>query len=115
MSDFQDFLRIKTAYVAKGEFKPGKFNEAKQLYAEAVSTYGAGFQGAYLLQEPGTDRGIAIILWESVSDMAENQDDAHEAVLQKMNPLFAGKPETAFYDVVCDIQPNETHAATEVR
>jgi heme-degrading monooxygenase HmoA len=113
MSDFQDFLRNKTAYVAVGEFKPGKFSEAKQLYAEAVSTYGAGFEGAYLLQEPGTDRGIAVIFWDDASDMTDNnQDEIHQAILKKMNPLFATKPDTSFYEVVCDIQPEDLPSKT---
>ncbi|MEM9511270.1 MAG: antibiotic biosynthesis monooxygenase, partial [Cyanobacteria bacterium P01_E01_bin.48] len=32
MTDFQDFLKRKYAYVAKGEFKPGQFSVAKELY-----------------------------------------------------------------------------------
>jgi hypothetical protein len=39
MTDFDDFLRHKYAYVAIGEFKPGCFSEARQLYEKAVSTY----------------------------------------------------------------------------
>ncbi|PMB04151.1 antibiotic biosynthesis monooxygenase, partial [Fischerella thermalis CCMEE 5328] len=43
MTDFQDFLRHQYVYVATGEFKPGKFEEAKQLYEQAVSMYTKGF------------------------------------------------------------------------
>ncbi|MBI4780116.1 MAG: antibiotic biosynthesis monooxygenase [Oscillatoriophycideae cyanobacterium NC_groundwater_1537_Pr4_S-0.65um_50_18] len=107
MSEFQDFLRRKFAYVAIGEFKSGKFDEAKQLYEEAISSYQQGFKGTYLLQEPGTDRGISIIFWESAADMESNRTEAHEEILKKMMPLFARAPETAFYEVVCDIQPKE--------
>lgn len=109
MSDFQDFLRRDngSAYVAIGEFKPGKFQEAQELFQEAVATYGHGFKGAYLLQEPETDRGIAVILWESVVDMAENQSAAHEAILKQMNPLFVVKPETTIYEVACSIEPSD--------
>ena len=57
MSEFLDFLKHKYAYVAIGEFKPGRFAEAQQLYEKAVSTYTKGFKGAYLLQKPGTDQG----------------------------------------------------------
>lgn len=114
MSDFQDFLRNRSAYVAIGEFKPGKFSEANQLFAEAVATYGKGFEGAYLLQEPGTDRGIAVIFWDSVSDMADNQNAAHEAILKKMAPLFVGKPETTICEVVCDVQPEDLRAKAEL-
>ena len=32
MSEFIDFLKHKYAYVAMGEFKPGKFSEAQKLY-----------------------------------------------------------------------------------
>ena len=108
MSEFQDFLRRKFAYVAIGEFKSGKFDEAKQLYEEAISSYQQGFKGTYLLQEPGTDRGISIIFWESAADMESNRTEAHEDILKKMTPLFAKAPETAFYEVVCDIQPEDS-------
>jgi len=108
MSEFQDFLRRKFAYVAIGEFKSGKFDEAKRLYEEAVSSYEQGFKGSYLLQEPGTDRGISIIFWESASDMEANRTAAHEDILKKMTPLFAKAPETAFYEVVYDIQPEQS-------
>lgn len=105
MTEFQDFLKHQFAYVAIGEFKPGKFDEAEQLYEKAVSTYTQGFKGSYLLQEPGTDRGIAIILWESVEDMQANQNEAYQAILNQMNPLFEKPPTTAFYEIVSEIQP----------
>jgi heme-degrading monooxygenase HmoA len=105
MSEFLDFLRHKFAYIAIGEFKPGKFEEAKQLYEKAVSTYVQGFKGAYLLQKPGTDEGIAVIFWEDVSDMEANKSEAYEAILQEMAPLFSQAPKTDFYELVSEIQP----------
>ncbi|NJO39929.1 MAG: antibiotic biosynthesis monooxygenase [Cyanobacteria bacterium CRU_2_1] len=107
MSEFQDFLRRKFAYVAIGEFKSGKFEEAQRLFEQAVSSYGDGFRGTFLLQEPGTDRGISIIFWESAADMEANRTEAHETLLKQMTPLFAKSPSVAFYEVVCDIQPQE--------
>ena len=104
MTEFLDFLKHKFAYVAIGEFKPGKFEEAQQLYEKAVSTYTHGFKGAYLLQEPGTDRGIAIILWESLEDMEENQHEAYQAILSQMSHLFSKAPTTSFYEVCSEIQ-----------
>jgi heme-degrading monooxygenase HmoA len=104
MSDFQDFLKRQLAYVAIGEFKSGKFEEAQKLYEQAVATYGEGFRGTYLLQEPGTDRGIAIIFWESAADMEANRSEAHETLMKKMAPLFVEQPKTSFCEVVCDIQ-----------
>lgn len=103
MSEFLDFLKHKFAYVAIGEFKPGKFKEAQQLYEKAVSTYSDGFKGAYLLQEPGTDRGIAIILWESLEDMEANQNEAYKAILNQMSHLFTKAPATSFYEVCSEI------------
>ncbi len=104
MTEFLDFLRHKFAYVAIGEFKPGKFEEAQQLYEKAVSTYTHGFKGAYLLQEPGTDRGIAIIFWESLEDMEANQNEAYKAILSQMSHLFTKAPTTSFYEVCSEIQ-----------
>ncbi|HIK56734.1 MAG TPA: antibiotic biosynthesis monooxygenase [Synechococcales cyanobacterium M55_K2018_004] len=108
MSDFHDFLRRQFVHVAIGEFKPGKFSEAQALYEQAVATYGEGFKGAYLLQEPGTDRGISVIFWESVDDMDRHQTEAtHKAILKKMGPLFSETPKIAIYEVVSELQPSE--------
>ncbi|WP_066381721.1 MULTISPECIES: putative quinol monooxygenase [unclassified Anabaena] len=106
--DFQDFLRHQFAHVVVGEFKPGQFEVAKQLYEEAVSTYKTGFKKAYLLQEPGTDKGVSIIFWESVEDMAANQSEAYQNILKQMMPLFAHPPQTTIYELVCEIQPAPT-------
>lgn len=106
MSDFQDFLKHQFAHVAIGEFKPGKFSEAQQLYEEAVSTYTHGFKGAYLLRETDSGRGISVIFWESVDDMATSQSELyHQEILKKMAPLFAHPPKISIYEVVSDLQP----------
>ena len=101
MSEFQDFLRRKVAYVAIGEFKPGKFKEAQTLFEQAVATYKEGFQGAYLLQEPGTDKGIALIFWEDIGDMdtSNNHTEAYQAIMNEMSSLFVKAPTTSFYEV----------------
>ncbi|MBP0000683.1 MAG: antibiotic biosynthesis monooxygenase [Cyanobacteria bacterium SID2] len=103
MSDFMDFLRHKYAYVARGEFKPGKFDEAKELFDRAIATYTQGFEGAYLLQEPDTDRGIAVIFWDTPEDMDANRNETVEEILAQMSHLFAKPPETAFYEVSSEI------------
>lgn len=103
MTEFLDFLKNRFAYVAIGEFKPGKFAEAKQLFTRAVATYQEGFQGAYLLQEPGTDRGIAIIFWESIENMEANQNEITQEIFKQMNPLFVVAPNTSFYEVVSEM------------
>ena len=107
MSEFLDFLQYKFAYVAIGEFKPGKFEEAEQLFEKAVSTYTQGFKGAYLLREPGTDKGIALIIWETLEQMEANQNEATQAILKQMAPLFAKTPTTAFYEVASEIKSTE--------
>ncbi|MDJ0577698.1 MAG: antibiotic biosynthesis monooxygenase [Xenococcaceae cyanobacterium MO_234.B1] len=105
MSEFLDFLKHKYAYVAIGEFQPGRFAEAQRLYEKAVSTYTKGFKGAYLLQKPGTDEGIAVIMWDKIDDMQENISESYEAILQEMNPLFRTHPNTSFYEVCSEITP----------
>ena len=104
MTEFLDFLRHKYAYVAIGEFKPGTFAEARQLYEKAVSTYKEGFEGAYLLQKPGTDEGIAVIMWDNMEDMEANQSEASQEILKQMAPLFAEAPTTSFYEVSSEIE-----------
>lgn len=105
MPEFYDFLRHKYAYVAFGAFKPGRFGEAQRLYEKAVSTYTTGFKGAYLLQKPGTDEGIAVIMWETLQDMEANQSEAYENIMKEMAPLFAKPPETNFYELSSEINP----------
>ncbi|HEY9615776.1 MAG TPA: antibiotic biosynthesis monooxygenase [Microcoleaceae cyanobacterium] len=107
MSEFQDFLKHQYAYVAVGEFKPGKFAQAQHLYEQAVSTYTDGFRGAYLLRDPGTDKGISVIFWESVEQMAHNESAEYQAILKQMAPLFAQAPQTYMYEVVTEIQGNQ--------
>jgi heme-degrading monooxygenase HmoA len=101
--DFHDCLTHQVAQVTIGEFKPGQFERAQQLYQEAISTYSAGFCGAYLLREGVSDRGISVILWSSEAAMAANQSQLHQAIVQKMTPLFATVPEMRQYDVVSQI------------
>lgn len=103
MSEFLDFLKHKYAYVAIGEFKPGRFADAQRLYEKAVSTYTQGFKGAFLLQQPGTDKGIAVIMWEKIEDMEAHQNEAYQKILDEMNPLFAATPITEFYEVCSEI------------
>jgi heme-degrading monooxygenase HmoA len=108
MSDFHDCLKRRLVHVAIGEFKPGKFCEAQHLYEQAVATYSDGFQGAYLFQEPGTDRGISVIFWDSADEMSTNQAQAkHQAILQQMTPLFRQAPEITVYELVAEIQPTK--------
>lgn len=107
MSEFLDFLTHKYAYVAIGEFKSGKFAEAQQLYEKAVSTYTRGFKGAYLLQKPGTDEGIAVIMWDKIDDMQDNVSEAYEAILKDMSHLYKTPPTTSFYEVCSEIGTEE--------
>jgi heme-degrading monooxygenase HmoA len=106
MSDFQDFLTHKVAHVAIGEFKSGKFEEAQKLYQQAVSTYSSGFQGAYLLREKDSDRGISVIFWENEDLMEANNGEAHQAILKQMAPLFSGVPVVNSYEIVSEIVPD---------
>ena len=112
MSDFLDFLKHKFAYVAIGEFKPGRFAEAQQLYERAVATYSHGFNGAYLLRESDSDRGIAVIFWNSREDMEAHQTQAHEEILRQMGHLFVTPPQLSFYQVCSEVLPQPETAPT---
>lgn len=113
MSDFHDCLSRRIAQVTIGEFKPGHFEQAQQLYHEAVSTYATGFDGAYLLRDGSSDRGMSIILWRSEAAMQANQTALHNAILQKMAPLFAEQPHNQHYDVVSEIPGNREAAPSD--
>lgn len=103
MTDFTDFLKHKQAYIAIGEFKPGRFSEARQLYEQAVATYTDGFQGAYLFQEPGTDKGIAVILWDNVDNMEAHHNPAYQSIVRELSALFVAPPDVKFYEVCSEI------------
>ncbi len=105
MGEFNDFLKRQYAHVAIGEFKPGKFAEAQNLYEQAVSTYTHGFKSAYLLRDPGSDRGISVVIWESVEDMNDHQSEAYQSILKKMTPLFTQIPDIYVYEVVSEMHP----------
>lgn len=106
MPDFHEFLlKHKYAYVAIGEFKHGCFGEAQKLYERAVSTFSSGFQGAFLLQKPGTDEGIAVIIWDTIEDMESHRTEYYQAILEQMNPLFISPPKTDYYEVCSEIKP----------
>ncbi|MEB3212857.1 MAG: antibiotic biosynthesis monooxygenase [Leptolyngbyaceae bacterium] len=111
MGDFQDFLTRECVHVAVGEFKPGKFDEARQLYEQAVSTYAGGFKGAYLLRDPESDRGISVIFWNSVEDMEANQGEAHNRILKQMAPLFSQQPDVHLYEVACQMGSEQNSVA----
>lgn len=108
MSDFQDFLKRKYASVAIGEFKPGTFAQMQKLYESAIGTFDEGFQGAYLLREPGTDRGVSVIFWDGEDVMGDEQTYEYKAILQQMTPLFASSPTVTTYELVEEILPKQS-------
>lgn len=110
VQEFNNCLKHKIAYVAIGEFKPGRFSQAQTLYEKAVSQYSEGFKGAFLLQKIGTesDKGIAMILWENIEDMENNQTETGKKIMTEMNQLFASPPETDFYEVCSEIKAPST-------
>jgi heme-degrading monooxygenase HmoA len=109
MSDFQDFLKRKYANVAIGEFKPGMFAKMQQLYEAAIKTYKdkEGFVRAYLLREPGTERGISVILWEGEDEMATQESEEYKAILEQMGPLFAHPPTLRTFELVEEFSPED--------
>ncbi|WP_017325378.1 antibiotic biosynthesis monooxygenase [Synechococcus sp. PCC 7336] len=109
MFDFHDRLAHPYAYVAIGEFKSGKFEEAQLLYQKAVSTYAQGFKGAYLLREPDSDRGISVIFWDTREAMEANKGNVYHSILRQMAPLFAAKPVTGNYEIACTVDPTTAH------
>lgn len=104
-AEFFDCLQHKCAYVAIGEFKPGRFADAQRLYEKAISTYKSGFKGAFLLRKPNSDEGIAVILWNSIEDMEANQTEVHRKIVEEMGPLFNSAPMTNVYEVCSEVGP----------
>jgi heme-degrading monooxygenase HmoA len=85
------------------QIKPGRLDEATQLFAESVipaAKAQKGFKGMYLLTDQASGKGLSIGFWESEADaIANEQSGYYQEQLNKFKDLFAAMPVVEKYEV----------------
>ena len=65
----------------------------------------AGFQSAYVLRQPETNKGLSITLWESEAEMrATEESGVVKDALAKFVGKFAGAPVQERYEVLLEVR-----------
>ena len=82
---------------------PGKSAETARIYRDSVvpACKGQkGFKGLYMLQDPKTDKGITITLWETEADMlAAEASGFYQQQVSKFKDVLAAPPVKENYEV----------------
>lgn len=68
------------ARVSIARAQPGKLDEVIAIHRDSVlpaCKQQQGFRGLYLLQDPHTNHGMTITLWETEEDMAAGESSGH--------------------------------------
>lgn len=85
------FARVITVHA-----QPGKIEEAATLYRDSVipaARQQKGFNGAFLLTDPVTGKGVSVTLWDTEADQKAGESSGYvQQQLAKMAPLLAGPP-----------------------
>ena len=98
------------------QIEPGKYDDAAKLFKETVAPANLsapGYAGSVYALDETNNRAIAIVLWETESDM-----EASPGIVQQNPSLATGifsMPEREFYDVSIMDRPEGVTAATRVR
>ncbi len=90
------------ARVTFAPFLPDKMDGAVRLFRDSYLPNAAqqqGNQGAYLLLDRGTGKGIAISFWETEADMAAAEATSHRQALAAFKDYVAAAPVTETYEV----------------
>ena len=86
------------------QYRPGKVNEAFQIFRESIlaeTKRQAGFQGVTVLLDSQTDKATVITLWETEADArASGAGSSYmQTQLPKASSLFAAAPTIEIYEV----------------
>jgi heme-degrading monooxygenase HmoA len=80
-----------------------KFDETTDIFRDSVlpaAKSQEGYQGAYLLTDRNTGKGIAITLWDSeVEALANEQSGYYQEQLGKFKGFFTAPPVREGYEV----------------
>ncbi len=80
-----------------------KLDESIKIYEDSIITAAKsqkGFQGAYLLTDRNTGKGISCTIWDSEEDaVANEQSGYYQEQVDKLKEFFAGPPTREGYEV----------------
>ena len=83
--------------------KVDKLNESIKIYEDSIITAAKsqkGFQGAYLLTDRNTGKGISCTLWDSEEDAdANEQSGYYQQQLDKLKDFLTAQPVREGYEV----------------
>ncbi|HEY6539375.1 MAG TPA: hypothetical protein VIZ18_00480 [Ktedonobacteraceae bacterium] len=87
-----------------GQFRPGKADEAMQMYRESLlpeARKQRGFKGAMALLDRSANKGMSITLWETEADAQASGTSSPYLQEQQANvaSLFAAAPVVETYEV----------------
>jgi len=92
------FARLTTV-----QAKVDKLDETRKIYEESVipaAKSQKGYQGAYLLIDRKTGKGISITLWDSEEDaIANEQSGYYQEQVGKFKEFFTAPPVREGYEV----------------
>jgi heme-degrading monooxygenase HmoA len=96
------YARMNTA-----RWNPETFDDAMKLTEDVIiPAYQEhpGFQGYILLTEPGSDKGVAITLWDS-EETRESSIEIAMRMTSELRGVLAEPPLTENYEVTFDVRP----------
>lgn len=65
-----------------------------------------GFQGAYLMTDASSGKGLSITVWESEADMEAGESSGYyQEQIGKFGDIFAGPPAREHYELSIDAGP----------
>jgi quinol monooxygenase YgiN len=91
------------ARVTTVQVQPDKAQEAIDLYANSVvsaTRQQTGSQGAWLLIDRATGKGVSISVWDSEADLQAGEASGYyQQQLGKFGPLMTAQPVREVYEV----------------
>ncbi len=85
------------------QVKIDKLDETIKIFEDSIISEAKlqkGFQGAYLLTDRNTGKGISCTIWDSEEDaVANEQSGYYQEQVDKLKEFFAGPPTREGYDV----------------
>ena len=91
------------ARVTMVQGKVDKLDESIKIYEDSIITAAKsqkGFQGAYLLTDRNTGKGISCTLWDSEEDAdANEQSGYYQQQLDKLKDFLTAQPVREGYEV----------------
>ena len=91
------------------QIQPGKIQETIDVYNDSVVTAAKaqkGFQGAYLMTDATSGKGLSITVWESEADMLAGETSGYfQEQIGKFASLFAGPPTREHYELSVEQGP----------